>query len=457
MSAMACETEQVVPRRRRRALPRRRSSNSASDSDADAGRFFRRRRSRPLVSVEGGERTRFWPCVGCSIAAYTVLLVVISNLAMDCMIHHETSWGSPVSDEYGHPLTPDNVSGHTWWPGCEGLPSPKNASTFMTCGATCFDSALPAFVETQLSRGWRSVSYTSRADAAGQHEVVRLTAWYLDAGPGSPAVVVQHGMTASFNSVRVLVPAAMLRAAGFSVLVPNLRDHGTSGRSSYGKFAWGWDYPYDVLGAWDFLVSDPQGVLGGARPAESVGLWGMSMGGFSTANAFGLEPRVAAAWLDGAVFDPRTVFGLNLPPVMSELFTRAVWWSLERRTGIALRHHVPENELPRGPHSKRPIFVAHSPGDKKVGVEESERYKRFILSMSEQYSLHVWFQDGTCNGESHSAMTLAHPTEYATELCEFFGRSLLGRACETDFSELAASLPAEGARGQALARVTSVL
>lgn len=397
---------------------------------------------RPLGDVKGTCKktpSRFCSCVCFSIAAYAVLLAVISNLAMDGMIHLEHSWGSPVVDDLGRPLTPDNVSSYTWWPGCDDFPSPKEAMTFSACGAGCFGSALPNFVEAQLSRGWQHVSYPSRADAAGQHEVVDLTAWYLDAGPGSPAVVVQHGMTASFTSVRVLVPAAMLRAAGFSVLVPNLRDHGTSGRSSYGKFAWGWDYPYDVLGAWDFLVSDPQGVLGGARAAETVGFWGMSMGGFSTANAFGLEPRAAAAWLDGAVFDPRSVFGLALPPLVSELFTRMAWWSLESRTGLALRHHVPEKELPRGPHSKRPIFLAHSPGDEIVGVKEGMHYEQLIRTMPEQYSLHVWFQDGTCNGESHCAMALAHSAEYAAKLCEFFSRSLLGSACSVDFSNLAGS------------------
>ncbi|OLQ10945.1 hypothetical protein AK812_SmicGene5257 [Symbiodinium microadriaticum] len=59
----------------------------------------------------------------------------------------------------------------------------------------------------------------------------------------------------------------------------------------------------DVLGAWDFAVEDPEGLLGGPLEKRKVGVMGISMGGLAAFTAFGYEPDIPAAWIDAGVYD----------------------------------------------------------------------------------------------------------------------------------------------------------
>lgn len=67
-------------------------------------------------------------------------------------------------------------------------------------------------------------------------------------------------------------------------------------------------YVYDVLGAWDFVVADPDGKLGGPRSSDLVGVMGFSKGAFVSTTAFGMEGRIPGAWADGGPFTPEAVF-----------------------------------------------------------------------------------------------------------------------------------------------------
>merc|ERR1712157_321169 len=106
--------------------------------------------------------------------------------------------------------------------------------------------------------------------------------------------------------------AHFLRSMGYSVLINNLRDHGYSNPSQKHLQEWGDAYTYDLLGAWDYLASDPDGTLGGPLPSRKVGLMGQSKGGFLTLNAFGLESQVPAAWVDSPAYTPRAVFAAGV-------------------------------------------------------------------------------------------------------------------------------------------------
>merc|ERR1719436_407709 len=53
-------------------------------------------------------------------------------------------------------------------------------------------------------------------------------------------------------------------------------------------------------------------MLGGNVSPDQVGIMGLSMGGFTVLDAFGLESRVQAAWVDGAPSEPRHVFWYGL-------------------------------------------------------------------------------------------------------------------------------------------------
>jgi dipeptidyl aminopeptidase/acylaminoacyl peptidase len=108
-----------------------------------------------------------------------------------------------------------------------------------------------------------------------------IDAAYLGARPGGPALVFVHGKDACRGTELVVSTAALvhsLHAAGFAVLMIDLRGHGGS---STARLTYGARESQDVLGAVDWLR---------ARGHGRIGVLGASMGAapapvFSTAAA----------------------------------------------------------------------------------------------------------------------------------------------------------------------------
>ena len=97
------------------------------------------------------------------------------------------------------------------------------------------------------------------------------------------------------------------------------------------------DYHLDLLGAWDYAVADPDGLLGGELEEDQVGIMGFSKGGYGAAIAMGLEPRISACWIDsaplhglrGVVHDyAKQYVGDLIGGVLAEpILWAAHWWS----------------------------------------------------------------------------------------------------------------------------------
>ncbi|CAE7276735.1 unnamed protein product [Symbiodinium sp. CCMP2592] len=162
---------------------------------------------------------------------------------------------------------------------------------------------LEAFREFSAAQPFSLVTFRSRPGKEGQ-ETLNLKAWWLPA-PGddgsTPRIIVQHGNNVDFNDNTVMLTAYLLRSIGFSVLLPNHRHHGIHRVGQ--RIRWGYDLFLDVLGAWDFAVEDPEGLLGGQLDKRKVGVMGISMGGLAAFTAFGYEPDIPAAWIDAGVYD----------------------------------------------------------------------------------------------------------------------------------------------------------
>lgn len=380
---------------------------------------------------------------GCGQQAKDAILKkFITPLAIEQMTNMKGDIGW-YADQYCHDkdLKYEDMAESIWWPGC---PGGANSTWSDKCKGTCATKdkveAVSAF---NKKHGGKKVTYKSRkgkTEGGKDIEVLDLTGWWLPA-PGAtkdtPRIVLQHGFISNSNKFREVYTAYLLRKAGYSVLVNNFRDHCYSedSKKDGGVVSWGEAYPLDLLGAWDYLVKDAEP---GPIDASKVGIMGASMGAFTTLNSFGLEGDVPAAWVDAPPWTPMAGFSRGLylhlknkmPADVSWLHSHIiedVWKQVvedAKKKGVDLNAHLPEKELPKGPDTKRPIFVTANKDDAAVSYENSQKLVDFLKKYKDKYELEkFWLVEGetSCDGETHCTDMVLHDDEYEKYIKQFWG------------------------------------
>jgi len=180
----------------------------------------------------------------------------------------------------------------------------------------------------------------------------------------------------------------------------------------------------DELGAWDYAKDHADDKI----DASKVGLFGFSMGAFTTGNAFGMEGDVPAAWIDGAPITPRAGFEVGFKKEVghaAKYITDEVWADVEKaakKEGVDLNRNLPEKALPTGPDTKRPVFVTANKKDGTVDYSSSEALVKVLKKYPKKYDLkEFWSLDGECvEGQAHCLDHLTHTDEYSAKLCKFW-------------------------------------
>eukprot|EP00928_Gymnodinium_smaydae_P088320 TRINITY_DN72426_c0_g1_i1.p1 TRINITY_DN72426_c0_g1~~TRINITY_DN72426_c0_g1_i1.p1 ORF type:complete len:446 (-),score=11.84 TRINITY_DN72426_c0_g1_i1:2-1162(-) len=324
----------------------------------------------------------------------------------------------------------------------------KDDPTLDKCGGSCFDSSLIQAMEAfNRANGFTHVSFLSRSGPDGQ-EVVNLTAVWLPPASDhesaeasrrkpAPRIVVQHGRSSNINDCAASLGAYQLRALGFGVLMPNLRDHGTSGRSSHSNaISWGWDYQYDLLGAWDYAVNDPDGLLGGALSSDQVGIQGYSMAGHFGPIAFGLEKRIPAAWFDSGLVDVYEMYSqllqsylrFALLEFLTPVFQIPGWYFTKWTAGVDIEYQTPEKALAsscsRDSRDSRPVAIVASEYDVLVPYQQSQKLVNLLSAHGNCYDVtEVYFPKANCNNNAHVIAELAYPSVYQRKLCRFWNHA----------------------------------
>ncbi len=235
---------------------------------------------------------------------------------------------------------------------------------------------------------------------------VNLAAWYVEANPAAPAVLVTHGFNQCKCDSNVLIPAGMLYRNGFNVLLIDLRNHGesdvVSGHASYGSREY-----QDVLGAWDWLMTEKR------LAAQRIGLLGVSMGGASTLIAFAQEPRAVGAWLDSPFAD--------VTELLSDELERSNLPGLLAPGGILMGRLVGNDDLTaRSPQegirsgNGRPLYLVQGAADQRVKIHQH----RELAALAQQVHANTttWVVDGAAHVES----AVTAPAEYERRLTTFF-------------------------------------
>ncbi|CAK0876301.1 unnamed protein product [Prorocentrum cordatum] len=329
----------------------------------------------------------------------------------------------------------DNITFNNWWPGC------GYEEVTQSCTHPCYNASILEDMDAfNKNANGSIVTYQSRPGTSYDGSpigVVDLAGWWLPApgdSPASPAprIVLQHGFTSNSNKLFPQFAAYMLRSLGFSVLVPNFRDHCYSGNTSEHVYQWSNAYPYDLLGAWDYARMGPEGLLGGPRDTGQVGLMGFSKGSFVSCIAFGLEGSVPAAWLDSGPWKPKSVFEHGARQTLdgwgigfaSDILIGPTWDAVKKAAlekGVDLDWQLPEHTLPTGPDTMRPVYILQNMDDETVPVAENDLLRDMLAKYPEKYTVAGdWVFTGKCYGGAHLFEMFRSYTEYRDQLCSFW-------------------------------------
>jgi dipeptidyl aminopeptidase/acylaminoacyl peptidase len=239
---------------------------------------------------------------------------------------------------------------------------------------------------------------------------VTLAGWYIEGSPTAPVVIVSHGFPHCKCDSNVLTPAGMLHRNGFNILMIDLRNHGQSdvvnGHAAFGNTEW-----QDVLGAWDWLVSQKK------FAPQHIGLYGVSMGGATTLIAFAQEPRVAAAFTDSAFVDLSELIDDELQRMRLPTFLSYGGYFMARIVGGEdLRAHSPREGIVKD--AGRPLYLVHGTADQRVDFHQN----RELAALAQQSGANAIFW--VVDGAGHVESVFHSPTEYEQRVSSFFGAAL---------------------------------
>ena len=327
-------------------------------------------------------------------------------------IEKHDNWDQDLLYANGSTRTPQDMVSSMWFADCDEAKALQ-----------------AAMVKFNAKRPFKQVSFNSKQGDHGQ-ETVLLKAWWLPAkSKKAPRVVVQHGNNVNSNDQTVQAAAFLLRSAGFSVLLPDLRDHGWSGKTSHGNVGWAWSYYLDTAAAWEYAVGDPDGELGGAMSKDKVAIMGFSMGGLAASTAFGVLKDAPALWLDSAVFHPKEVFQYQIGiAVMDNWIGRFIaWftiqpaWLIARwHAGVDINGQVPEDVMAT---PQRSVALVHAGDDTTVPPNQVVEYKK--LFEDKGYSIKGMFtpEVSNCGSTTHCDMHVMYTNHYYKMVCSFFSEA----------------------------------
>jgi fermentation-respiration switch protein FrsA (DUF1100 family) len=252
---------------------------------------------------------------------------------------------------------------------------------------------------------YEEVSFSPRG------ETLTLRGWLLPGSPRAPYLIFVHGIGDQRIGNQALdLASRLVHQDGYNVLPFDLRAQGTSDGDlvSAGEFE-----RYDVLGAYDFLISR------GAEPGR-IGLIGRSYGAATAIMAAPLESGIAAVVADSPFADiqdriareaarktpmPQGLVRVFLPP--ARLFADLLY-------GIHLGALKPERDVAKLDY---PVLIIHGEADERIPISEGRRVYEAAPSGSEFWTL---------PGVTHADAFPTHPDEYVQRVREYLDSRFSG-------------------------------
>lgn len=234
---------------------------------------------------------------------------------------------------------------------------------------------------------------------------LRLFALYAPSANGA-VVILSHGYKMSCSE---MIPiAAILARHGYGVLLPDQRSHG---RSEGNTISFGWHEWRDLEAAVDFLVAK--------NPADSIGIFGNSMGGALGIVYAARDPRIAAvvahspyASVAHSINKGVSKFS-DLPPFP---FAPLIHYLAQRRLHIDTAKVAPLGTI--AAISPRPIMLLMGGQDHTVEADGI-----FKLQQAAGENCTLWFEPEL----DHVEFLEQKPAEFERRVVAFFDTALKSR------------------------------
>ena len=234
---------------------------------------------------------------------------------------------------------------------------------------------------------------------------LRLSGWYIQGDEGAPHLLFVHGLNSVRSGDYAVELAASLVGLGYSVLLFDLRGHGSSEGS---QVSGGYYERWDVWGAYDYLVRQRGAAEG------MVGLVGYSMGGVTALLAAVDEPGIRAVVADSPFATaseliaqeaarttpvPQWAMPVFIPTV--KLMSRGIY-------GIDIGALDAVKAVARLDY---PVPIIHGAGDERIPVVHGER-----VAAAGQDGTVLWRTDNAGHVDSFGA----YPDEYVRRVDAYF-------------------------------------
>ena len=233
-------------------------------------------------------------------------------------------------------------------------------SVFLANGVTKADRVAFEHTPDEYNLSFKEIVFNTRGDG------ISLKGWYIPSAEDAPTIIFVHGLGNNRAGDEALDLASRLWAAGFNTLLFDLRGHGTSGD---GKVSGGYFEQNDLLGAYDFLLSE------GVR-SEQIGVIGFSMGAAASVLGVSKEPNIRALVVDSPFANTPDLITQEvarttpIPKWIVPIFNPGTVLAANLLHGIKLDELDPESAV-RG--INYPILLIHGVDDTRIPVEHGMR------------------------------------------------------------------------------------
>ena len=278
------------------------------------------------------------------------------------------------------------------------------ASFLMLQGATSAERKPQEATPPEYGLDYEVVRFPSRSSG------IMLEGWYLPSDDRSRAIVFVHGIGGTRSSDSALPIARGLVRSGFSILLFDLRAHGSSGGS---RVSAGYFERQDVRGAVDYLLSRAD------RP-RAIGLMGFSMGAGIAILAAAEEPRLDALVADSPFADVSDLIAHEVarktpfPESIAPVFIPGAGLLADILYSIDLGSLRPERAVQSLPY---PVLVVHGTADERIPADHGARVFDAAPAGSD-----LWLVAGAGHVDSFTAA----PEEYHRRVVAYFESRLAG-------------------------------